>query len=78
MEKQDQPPDADTKAFSDDLLPDVLPVADSDEYEIFGLWMNVQLVQLIARWRHLAAPSANRAADKIDIGPRFSKPHKAK
>ena len=36
---------------------------ETDEYEAFGLWMNIQLSQLVARWKHLAAPNAGTLAD---------------
>jgi len=50
---------------------------DLEQYESFGLWMNVQLSQLVARWNHLAAP---RAASHVQfqVGTRFAKPRKAK
>lgn len=60
----------------DPLPPVGPPVALDDEYEAFGLWMNVQLSQLVARWKHLAAPRASRP--EVDLGHRFSKPRKAK
>lgn len=55
--------------------PLVATLAD-DPYEVFGLWMNVQLSQLVAKWEPLAAPNAKKA--KQDFGRRFSAPHKAK
>ena len=61
----------------DPLLPTAgPPVATADEYEVFGLWMNVQLSQLVARWSHLAAPKA--AQVEFAQSRRFSKPRKAK
>ena len=59
-----------------DPLPAGPPVAVSDDYEAFGLWMNVQLSQLVARWNHLAAPQAKRIVQKQE--GRFSLPRKAK
>jgi len=55
-----------------------LPVAvEADEYEAFGVWMNVQLSQLVARWKHLAAPNAGSPLARRDR--KFGgKPHKAK
>ena len=54
------------------------PVAASDDatYEVFGLWMNVQLSQLVAKWERFAAPNARRTGGSF--GPRFGKPRKAK
>lgn len=60
----------------DPLPPAGPPVALSDDYEAFGLWMNVQLSQLVARWKHLAAPRASRS--EFDPSKRFSAPRKAK
>jgi hypothetical protein len=60
----------------DNVLPAGPPVATADEYEVFGLWMNVQLSQLVARWSHLAAPKA--AQTEFATSRRFSKPRKAK
>jgi hypothetical protein len=59
-----------------DPLPAGPPVAVSDDYEAFGLWMNVQLSQLVARWNHLASPNARRVEQKQER--RFSLPRKAK
>jgi hypothetical protein len=60
----------------DNVLPAGPPVATGDEYEAFGLWMNVQLSQLVARWKHLAAPKAVQA--EFAHARRFSAPRKAK
>lgn len=60
----------------DNVLPAGPPVALGDEYEAFGLWMNVQLSQLVARWKHLAAPKAAQA--ELVHSRRFSAPRKAK
>jgi hypothetical protein len=60
----------------DPLPPAGPPVAMDDEYEAFGLWMNVQLSQLVARWKHLAAPRA--ASTEFQLSKRFSAPRKAK
>lgn len=60
----------------DPLPPAGPPVAMNDEYEAFGLWMNVQLSQLVARWNHLAAPRA--ATAEFALSKRFSTPRKAK
>lgn len=62
-------------------IPDPLPqagppVAVGDDYEAFGLWMNVQLSQLVARWNHLAAPRASNS--EFDTSKRFTAPRKAK
>jgi hypothetical protein len=46
------------------------------DYEAFGLWMNVQLSQLVARWGHLAAPRASKS--EFPLSGRFSAPRKAK
>jgi hypothetical protein len=59
-----------------DPLPAGPPVALSDDYEAFGLWMNVQLSQLVARWNHLAAPKAKLNYQVQER--RFSLPRKAK
>ena len=62
-------------------VPDPLPpagpvVAVTDDYEAFGLWMNVQLSQLVARWSHLASPRASHG--EFETSKRFSAPRKAK
>lgn len=62
-------------------VPDPLPpagpsVAMETDYEAFGLWMNVQLSQLVARWGHLAAPRASKS--EFPLSGRFSAPRKAK
>jgi hypothetical protein len=58
-------------------LPVVSAAPLDDPYEVFGLWMNVQLSQLVAKWSHAAAPNAKRAATK-DFGRRISAPRKPK
>jgi hypothetical protein len=30
-------------------------------YEAFGLWLDLELEKLVARWAHLAAPNATRS-----------------
>ncbi len=52
---------------------------ESDEFEAFGLWMNIQLSQLVARWKHLAAPAATAGASLEGRNKRkFGAPKKAK
>ena len=58
-------------------LPVVSAAPIDDPYEVFGLWMNVQLSQLVAKWSHCAAPNAKRAGAK-DFGRRISAPRKPK
>lgn len=64
----------------DNVLPAGPPVATGDEYEVFGLWMNVQLSQLVARWKHLAAPKASQTPAEFAESRRISnkKSRKAK
>lgn len=35
-----------------------LPVAADEVYQPFGIWLDEQLEQLVAKWSHLAAPNA--------------------
>lgn len=71
--QETDPPDA-PKTQTAHALP--LDVAAGDDYEVFGLWMNVQLSALVARWKHLAAPNADTVADSRNR--KFGPPHKAK
>ncbi len=70
-------PEDSSAGFSTEHGPPPLVTAAEDEsFEVFDLWMTVQLSQLVAKWERLAAPNARRAATVI--GPRFGKPRKAK
>ncbi|MBL9081036.1 MAG: hypothetical protein JNK76_04480 [Planctomycetales bacterium] len=54
-------------------------IVEADDYEAFGLWMNVQLSQLVARWKHLASPAAAAGSSLEGRNSRkFDKPRKAK
>ncbi len=76
------PTDPSDHLGSSDHLP--LPAApavavETDEFEAFGLWMNIQLSQLVARWKHLAAPAATAGASLEGRNKRkFGPPKKAK
>ena len=39
---------------------DTLVVAESKSFVAFDQWMDEQLVNLVAKWIHTAAPNANR------------------
>jgi len=71
--KETDPPDS-PKTQTAHALP--LDVAAGDDYEVFGLWMNVQLSALVARWKHLAAPNTETVVDSRNR--KFGPPHKAK
>ncbi|MCE9604806.1 MAG: hypothetical protein K8U03_07890 [Planctomycetia bacterium] len=71
--KESFPPDS-SKAPTANALP--LDVASADDYEVFGLWMNVQLSALVARWKHLAAPNSDTLGENRNRA--FGAPHKAK
>lgn len=71
--KETDPPDS-SKMQTAHALP--LDVAAGDDYEVFGLWMNVQLSALVARWKHLAAPNSETVADSRNR--KFGAPKKAK
>ncbi|MGC3968548.1 MAG: hypothetical protein QM775_14555 [Pirellulales bacterium] len=74
------PTDPSEPLGSNNSLPAAPAVAmESEDYEAFGLWMNVQLSQLVARWKHLAAPAASAKASLEGRNNRkFGKPRKAK
>lgn len=71
--KESLPPDS-SKTTTAYVLP--LDPTPTDDYEVFGLWMNVQLSALVARWKHLAAPNSETVAESRNR--KFGPPHKAK
>jgi len=71
--KETDPPDS-SKLQTVHALP--LDVAAGDDYQVFGLWMNVQLSALVARWKHLAAPNSDTLSDSRNR--KFGAPKKAK
>jgi len=56
-----QPTNNPPRPQSPPALPELGSAAEEAALEQFGLWMDGQLEELVAKWAHLAAPNASRS-----------------